>query len=111
MITALKTREVADGVFDMMVPLDKEGYYTIVVSLPEDRPKNATAENGVTWINWGPGEGLNDPRNRKDWGMKWNMVLAGGGLAASDEITLTIDLELTKPVEAVATTQAGEASA
>jgi hypothetical protein len=40
-----------------------------MVSRPEDRPKNATPENGVTWIDWGPGEGLNDPRNRKDWGM------------------------------------------
>jgi hypothetical protein len=57
-----------DGVFDMQVPVDKDGYYTIVVSLPEDRPKNATAENGIAWINWGPGEGIGDPRNRKDWG-------------------------------------------
>jgi len=57
-----------DGVFDMQVPVDKDGYYAIVVSLPEDRPKNATAENGIAWINWGPGEGLSDPRNRKDWG-------------------------------------------
>jgi len=57
-----------DGVFDMQVPVDKHGYYTIVVSLPEDRPKNATEKNGVAWINWGPGEGINDPRNRKDWG-------------------------------------------
>jgi hypothetical protein len=53
----------------MQVPVDQDGYYTIVVSLPEDRPKNATRENGVAWIDWGPGEGLNDPRNRKDWGM------------------------------------------
>lgn len=58
-----------DGVFDMMVPLDKDGYYTIVVSRPEDRPRNATRENGVAWIDWGPGEGSNDPRDRKDWGM------------------------------------------
>jgi hypothetical protein len=58
-----------DGVFDMMVPLDKDGYYTIVVSRPEDRPENATRENGVAWIDWGPGEGSNDPRDRKDWGM------------------------------------------
>ena len=55
-----------DGVFDMQVPVDKDGFYTIVVSLPEDRPKNATAENGIAWINWGPGEGIGDPRNRKD---------------------------------------------
>jgi hypothetical protein len=58
-----------DGIFDMMAPLDQDGFYTIVVSRPEDRPKNATKENGVAWINWGPGEGLNDPRNRTDWGM------------------------------------------
>jgi len=61
--------ELWDGVFDMMVPLDKDGYYTIVVSRLEDRPKNATRENGVAWIDWGPGEGLTDPRNRTDWGM------------------------------------------
>jgi hypothetical protein len=61
--------ELWDGVFDMMLTLDKEGYYTIVVSRPEDRPKNATAHNGVTWIDWGPGEGLEDPKDRKDWGM------------------------------------------
>jgi hypothetical protein len=58
-----------DGVFDMMVPTDQDGHYTIVVSRPEDRPKNATKENGVMWIDWGPGEGLDDPRDRKDWGM------------------------------------------
>ena len=58
-----------DGVFDMQAPVDKDGFYTIVVSLPEDRPKNATRENGIAWINWGPGEGLDDPRDRKDWGM------------------------------------------
>jgi len=61
--------ELWDGVTDMMLPLDDKGYYTIVVSRPEDRPKNATKENGVAWINWGPGEGLTDPRNRTDWGM------------------------------------------
>ncbi len=61
------------------------------------------------WNTYSAGFSLRGKVNRKDWGMKWNMVLAGGGLAASDEITLTIDLELTKPVEAEATSQAGEA--
>ena len=37
--------------------------------------------------------------NRKDWGLNWNAVLAGGGLVASDEITLVIDIELKNPVE------------
>jgi hypothetical protein len=61
--------ELWDGLSDMMLPLDAQGYYTIVVSRPEDRPKNATRENGVAWMDWGPGEGLDDPRDRKDWGM------------------------------------------
>jgi len=39
--------ELWDGVFDMQVPLDKDGNYAIVVSRPEDRPKNAAAEHGV----------------------------------------------------------------
>jgi len=59
-----------DGVSDLMVPLDKDGFYTIVVSRPEDRPANATDDNGLAWIDWGPGEGLDDdPRNRTDFGM------------------------------------------
>lgn len=62
--------QVVDGLTDFQVPLDKDRNYTIVVSRPEDRPKNATLENGVAWIKWSPrGEGLDDPRNRADFGM------------------------------------------
>ena len=68
-MAAAPSGELWDGVFDMMVPLDKDRNYTIVVSRSEDRPKNATQENGVAWVDWGPGEGLTDPRNRTDWGM------------------------------------------
>ena len=39
------------------------------MSRPEDRPKNATREYDVAWVDWGPGEGLGELRNRKDWGM------------------------------------------
>jgi hypothetical protein len=38
------------------------------------------------------------------------MVLAGGGLVAGDEITLTIELELTKSAAGVAPAQAAEVS-
>lgn len=58
-----------DALTDMQVPLDANGNYTIVVSRPEDRPANATAENGIAWVNWGPGEGLEGPPNRTDFGM------------------------------------------
>ncbi len=62
------------------------------------------------WNTWSAGFSLRGKVNRKDWDMKWNMALAGGGLVAGDEITLAIDLELTKPVE-VAATQASEVTA
>jgi polyisoprenoid-binding protein YceI len=58
------------------------------------------------WNTYSAGFSLRCKVNRKDWGLNWNMVLAGGGLVAGDEITITIDLELTKPVEAVASSQA-----
>lgn len=39
--------------FDERVPTNAAGYYTIVVSLPQDRPRNATDRCGVAWMNWG----------------------------------------------------------
>lgn len=39
---------------DYRTPLDREGYFTVVVSDPANRPSNATAANGVTWLPWGP---------------------------------------------------------
>ncbi len=35
---------------DFEIPVDADGFYTVVVSQPEDQPSNATAENGVAWI-------------------------------------------------------------
>ncbi|HYX49580.1 MAG TPA: YceI family protein [Ktedonobacteraceae bacterium] len=61
--------------------------------------------SGVSQSPWGTysaGFSLRGKVNRKEWGLNWNMVLAGGGLVASDEITLIIDLELIRPVEVAA---------
>jgi hypothetical protein len=40
-------------VFDQEVPTNTAGEYTVVVSLPEDRPKNAKPACGVAWLDWG----------------------------------------------------------
>lgn len=67
---AAPSGQVVDGLTDFQVPLDGDRNYTIVVSRPEDRPSNATPEHGVAWMAWSPrGEGLEDPRNRADFGM------------------------------------------
>ena len=67
---AVPSGQVVDGLTDFQVPLDADRNYTIVVSRPDDRPKNATLKNEVAWMKWSPrGEGLDDPRNRPDYGM------------------------------------------
>ena len=39
--------------FDQEVPTNTAGEYTVVVSLPQDRPKNAKPSCGVAWLDWG----------------------------------------------------------
>ncbi|AUM12123.1 DUF1254 domain-containing protein [Ketobacter alkanivorans] len=74
---AMPSGQIVDGLTDMQIPLDKNGYYTIVYSKKEDRPSNATAENGVAWIEWSPrGEGINGPGNRTDFGMLMLRIMA-----------------------------------
>ena len=74
---AAPSGQIVDGLTDMQVPLDENGNYTIVYSRKEDRPKNATLENGVAWIEWSPrGEGIAGPKNRADFGMLMLRIMA-----------------------------------
>jgi hypothetical protein len=41
------------SLMDDEIIIDKDRKYIIVYSRSEDRPLNATEENGVTWVNWG----------------------------------------------------------
>jgi hypothetical protein len=67
---AMPSGQIVDALTDFQVPLDKDGYYTIVYSRAEDRPANATDANGIAWIEWSPrGEGVDGPKNRTDFGM------------------------------------------
>jgi len=74
---AAPSGQIVDGLTDMQVPLDADGNYTIVYSRKEDRPENATPENGIAWIEWSPrGEGLGGPGNRPDFGMLMMRIMA-----------------------------------
>jgi hypothetical protein len=47
---------------DQETPINAKRDYTVVVSLPQDRPKNATDKCGVAWMNWGTkGDGYTRP--------------------------------------------------
>ncbi len=43
-----------DCVIDEAIPTDDDGFYTLVVSDRAHRPSNATREEGVQWLDWGP---------------------------------------------------------
>jgi hypothetical protein len=45
---------VHDCVVDQDIPVDDDGYWTIVVSRAEDRPVNATTDCGVAWLEAAP---------------------------------------------------------
>ena len=60
--TSIPVGRVGDCLYDEQIPTDSDGNYTIIVSLPEDRPPNATARCGVAWLDWGTvGDGLFRP--------------------------------------------------
>ena len=61
----------------------------------------------VTWLVEGPAPGVKDQKgnlhsgatatttvNRKDFGLTWNKTLDGGGVMVSDEVELTVEVEL-----------------
>ena len=41
------------SLMDDEITLDKNRHYIIALSRANERPRNATRENGVTWANWG----------------------------------------------------------
>lgn len=47
------TTRYIDCTIDEDVPVAADGWYTLVVSAPQDRPMNATTECGVGWLAWG----------------------------------------------------------
>lgn len=71
------------SLMDDEVVLNNDNEYVIVYSTPDNRPKNATARNGVTWANWGP-------RSRQTLTVRWMNVMPEWHLAryAPDEYNL-----------------------
>jgi hypothetical protein len=58
----LSNTRVNDCLFDEEIPLDPRGYYTVIVSREEDRPRNAIPECGLGWLPMAEdGDGIFDP--------------------------------------------------
>jgi hypothetical protein len=41
---------VNDCLFDEEIPLDGDGFYTVMISRAEDRPRNAIKQCGIAWL-------------------------------------------------------------
>lgn len=64
------------SVMDDEIVLDSQRQYVIVYSRAEDRPANATAQSGVTWVNWGP-------TASQTWSLRWMSVAPEWNMAKS----------------------------
>jgi hypothetical protein len=58
---------VTQMVMDEDIVLDRDRRYVIVLSRGGERPRNATAQNGVTWVDWGPSSEVS-------WTLRWLTV-------------------------------------
>lgn len=47
------TQRYTDCSLDADTPVDADGFFTVAISDPADRPQRATAGDGVTWLPWG----------------------------------------------------------
>jgi hypothetical protein len=58
---SIVTTAYSDCIYDSNVVLDEDRNFTVVVSRAVNRPINARAECGVTWLDWGErGNGVGD---------------------------------------------------
>jgi hypothetical protein len=80
---AYETAVNYNSLMDDEVVLGEDREYVIVYSTPENRPENATPENGVTWVDWGP-------RARQTLTIRWMSVMPEWHLSsyAPDEYNL-----------------------
>jgi hypothetical protein len=91
------------SIMDDELILDQNRRYIIAYSRPEDRPKNATKQNGVTWVNWGPISDLgillrwvsvepewNLPNNPHERNLPW-AIASSSGSRYNPKLTFTND--------------------
>jgi hypothetical protein len=64
------------SLMDDELVLDKDRHFMIVYSRKEDRPVNATKENGVTWVDWGQTTSQSLSLRWISVGPEWNMPIA-----------------------------------
>jgi hypothetical protein len=65
-----------DCAWDEKVPVDANGYYRIVISKPENRPRNARKRCGYYWMDFGKGENYPSSAARPNVGVVYMRFMA-----------------------------------
>ena len=87
-----KVAKVTDDKYQVTGDLTLHGVTKEVVLDAEGSPKPFTDPMG----NLKLGGAVHTKINRQDFGVAWNKALEGGGLVVSDDVEITIDIELMK---------------
>lgn len=88
-----KIEAADDGSFKMTGDLTLHGVTKAVTLDVEGLSKPITDTRGLTRM----GTSATGKINRKDFGITYNSVLDGGGVAVGDDVRITLDIEMTKP--------------
>jgi polyisoprenoid-binding protein YceI len=95
-----KAEAAGAGKFKLTGDLTLRGV-TKEVTLDVEGPSQALIAQGRARV----GATATTKINRQDYGVSWSRSLDGGGVVVSDEVVITLELELVKPVAAAATGQ------
>jgi len=87
-----KVAKITDDKYQVTGDLTLHGVTKEVVLDAEGSPKPFTDPMGNTKL----GGAVHTKINRQDFGVAWNKALEGGGLVVSDDVEITIDIELMK---------------
>lgn len=91
---SLATWRVGDCIFDEELIADDEGFYTLVLSRPSYRPKNAIAKCGVSWASTPPaGDGAGDISLYNIWS-RFQLPSANFAEAAQNVLTAGTEAEV-----------------
>lgn len=81
------------GKFKLIGDLTMRGV-TKEVTLDVEGPSQALVQQGRARV----GATATTKVNRQDYGVSWSRALDGGGVVVSDEVVITIEMELLKPI-------------
>jgi polyisoprenoid-binding protein YceI len=88
--TSTKITPRADGSFSMAGNLTMHGT-TKAVTLEVEAPRQPIKDQSGKMRS---GTTATTKINRQDFGVKWSQIMDGGGVVVSDEVSITIDVEL-----------------